>query len=83
MKSNIRRRSIANGFKESLLPKFTPAEIRRIKGTFDYFGVNSYTGALARYSNTSLAVMGFYGDIEASLFQPSEWLGTGTMKVKM
>lgn len=28
------------------LPEFTPAEIQRINGTHDYFGVNYYTSVL-------------------------------------
>lgn len=31
----------------SRLPKFTPDEIKRIKGTYDYFGFNHYTTVLA------------------------------------
>lgn len=34
------------GFKRSRLPKFTPEEIQRIKGTSDFFGINSYTSVL-------------------------------------
>lgn len=29
------------------LPEFTPEEIKRIKGTYDYFGFNHYTTVLA------------------------------------
>lgn len=28
------------------LPEFTPEEIKRIKGTYDYFGFNHYTTVL-------------------------------------
>lgn len=31
----------------SRLPEFTPEEIKRIKGTYDYFGFNHYTTVLA------------------------------------
>lgn len=42
-----------NSFKQLLfiftprLPEFTESEIKRIKGTFDYFGFNHYTTILA------------------------------------
>lgn len=29
------------------LPEFSPAEIQRVKGTYDYFGFNHYTTVLA------------------------------------
>lgn len=29
------------------LPEFTPEEIKRIKGTHDYFGLNHYTSVLS------------------------------------
>lgn len=31
----------------SRLPEFTPEEIKRVKGTYDYFGFNHYTTVLA------------------------------------
>uniref|UniRef100_A0A3Q1CE96 Lactase n=1 Tax=Amphiprion ocellaris TaxID=80972 RepID=A0A3Q1CE96_AMPOC len=47
MKTIIRERSLAAVYAGSLLPEFTPEEIRRIKGTYDYFGFNHYTTVLA------------------------------------
>ncbi|XP_042283296.1 lactase-phlorizin hydrolase-like [Thunnus maccoyii] len=47
MKTIIRERSLAAGLPESRLPEFTPEEIKRIKGTHDYFGFNHYTSVLA------------------------------------
>lgn len=29
------------------LPEFTPEEVKRINGTYDYFGFNHYTTVLA------------------------------------
>uniref|UniRef100_A0A8C6L0B8 Lactase n=1 Tax=Nothobranchius furzeri TaxID=105023 RepID=A0A8C6L0B8_NOTFU len=47
MKTVIRERSLAAGLSKSRLPEFTPEEIKRIKGTYDYFGFNHYTTVLA------------------------------------
>lgn len=34
------------GYTKSRLPRFTQAEIERIRGTADFFGINSYTTVL-------------------------------------
>ncbi|KAK2906305.1 lactase/phlorizin hydrolase-like isoform X2 [Channa argus] len=47
MKTIIRERSLAAGLPKSRLPEFSPEEIKRIKGTYDYFGFNHYTTVLA------------------------------------
>ncbi|KAL1268800.1 hypothetical protein QQF64_034163, partial [Cirrhinus molitorella] len=49
MKNRIRERSLAAGRPQSRLPEFTPAEVARIKGTHDYFGLNHYATVLAFY----------------------------------
>ncbi|XP_047456732.1 lactase-phlorizin hydrolase-like isoform X2 [Mugil cephalus] len=47
MRTIIRERSLASGLPKSRLPEFTPEEIKRINGTYDYFGFNHYTSVLA------------------------------------
>ncbi|KAI3356501.1 hypothetical protein L3Q82_017711 [Scortum barcoo] len=47
MKTIIRERSLAAGLPKSRLPEFTPEEIKKIKGTYDFFGFNHYTTVLA------------------------------------
>lgn len=81
MKEHIERRSKAYGFKESLLPKFTKTEKSNIVGTYDFFGINSYTGALVKANNTGTDSMGFLSDLEAILYQPTDWNGVGSFKV--
>ncbi|XP_012263148.2 myrosinase 1-like [Athalia rosae] len=46
MKDKVAQFSKDAGFTESQLPVFSPAEIARIKGTSDYFGMNHYTSFL-------------------------------------
>lgn len=75
------RRSKAYGFKESLLPKFTRTEKSNIIGTYDFFGINCYTGALVIADNASTDSMGFFNDVDAILYQPDDWVGAGQFKV--
>lgn len=46
MIDRIEAHSKQQGFPRSRLPTFTPEEIERIKGTADFFGINSYTTVL-------------------------------------
>ncbi|XP_061648558.1 lactase/phlorizin hydrolase-like isoform X2 [Phyllopteryx taeniolatus] len=47
MKTIIQKRSLEAGLPKSRLPEFTAEEVKRIKGTYDYFGFNHYTTVLA------------------------------------
>uniref|UniRef100_A0A672YG48 Cytosolic beta-glucosidase n=1 Tax=Sphaeramia orbicularis TaxID=375764 RepID=A0A672YG48_9TELE len=57
------------------LPEFSPEEIQRIKGTYDYFGFNHYT--------TVLAFPVDYGNLGAGTIADRTWLdsGSGWLKV--
>lgn len=81
MKERLERRSKGYGFNETILPTFTDTEIARIKGTYDYFGINCYSGALVRAGNTSTDTIGLYADLEADIFVPSDWPVQGSMRV--
>uniref|UniRef100_A0A3B5MDP0 Lactase n=1 Tax=Xiphophorus couchianus TaxID=32473 RepID=A0A3B5MDP0_9TELE len=82
MKTIIRERSLAAGLTKSRLPEFTPEEIKRIKGTHDYFGFNHYTTVLAfpvDYGN----LQHYDADRGAGTYVDRTWLdsGSGWLKV--
>ncbi|XP_024142564.2 lactase-phlorizin hydrolase [Oryzias melastigma] len=82
MKTVVRERSLAAGLDKSRLPEFTSEEIKRIKGTHDYFGFNHYTTVLAfpvDYGNLAH----YDGDRGAGTITDRTWLdsGSGWLKV--
>lgn len=44
------------------LPEFTESEKQRIKGTYDYFGLNHYTTVLAYNFNYSTGILSYDSD---------------------
>ncbi|KAM6934821.1 lactase/phlorizin hydrolase-like [Xenentodon cancila] len=82
MKTVIRDRSLAAGLPKSRLPEFTPEEIKRIKGTYDYFGFNHYTTVLAfpaDYKN----LQHYDADRGAGTSVDRTWLDSGSGWLKM
>ncbi|KAJ8351664.1 hypothetical protein SKAU_G00231400 [Synaphobranchus kaupii] len=82
MKNIIRERSLAAGLSKSRLPEFTPYEVQRIKGTFDYFGFNHYTTVLAfnlDYKN----LQHYDGDRGAGTVGDRSWLDSGSSWLKV
>ncbi|CAH1116870.1 unnamed protein product [Phaedon cochleariae] len=75
MKSRIAARSRAEGRETSRLPEFTEAEKIALKGSADYFGLNTYSTALVvaiedpPISNPPSR----YQDMGISNYQPDEW----------
>lgn len=79
MKQKIATKSAAQGFFRSRLPEFTEEELKMVKGSSDFFGLNHYSTYIA-YRNES--VNGYYestlyyDDIEVRTYQKSEWEAT-------
>ncbi|XP_068186261.1 lactase/phlorizin hydrolase-like [Antennarius striatus] len=82
MKTIIRERSLAGGLPKSRLPEFTPEEVKRIKGTYDYFGFNHYTTVLAfpvDYGN----LQHYDADRGAGTIADRTWLDSGSSWLKV
>ncbi|XP_054642368.1 lactase/phlorizin hydrolase [Dunckerocampus dactyliophorus] len=82
MKTIIRKRSLAAGLPKSRLPEFTSEEIKRIKGTYDYFGFNHYTTVLAfpvDYGN----LQHYDADRGAGTIADRTWLDSGSSWLKV
>ncbi|NWY52620.1 LPH hydrolase, partial [Chionis minor] len=83
MKTRIRERSLAQGLKESRLPEFTESEKKRIKGTYDYFGLNHYTTVLAYNFNYPAGVMSYDSDRGVATVTDRSWLKSGSSWLKV
>uniref|UniRef100_A0A672PX40 Uncharacterized protein n=1 Tax=Sinocyclocheilus grahami TaxID=75366 RepID=A0A672PX40_SINGR len=81
MKNINRERSLAAGRPQSRLPKFTPAEVARIKGTHDYFGFNHYTAVLA-YNMDYKNLEHYDADRGAGTVADRTWLDSGSFWLK-
>ncbi|TSK92928.1 Lactase-phlorizin hydrolase [Bagarius yarrelli] len=82
MKDRIRERSLAAGLPKSRLPEFTPEEVKRIKGTYDYFGFNHYTTVLAfnlDYKN----LQHYDADRGVGTIHDRSWLDSGSSWLKV
>ncbi|XP_047456739.1 lactase-phlorizin hydrolase-like [Mugil cephalus] len=82
MRTVIRERSLAAGLPKSRLPEFTPEEIKRIKGTHDFFGFNHYTSVLAfnvDHGNNEH----YEADKGAATITDRTWLDSGSSWLKV
>ncbi|XP_061089948.1 lactase/phlorizin hydrolase [Conger conger] len=82
MKNIIRERSLAAGLPKSRLPEFTPDEVKRIKGTYDYFGFNHYTTVLA-FSVDYKNLQHYDADRSAGTIADRSWLDSGSSWLKV
>ncbi|XP_075465616.1 lactase/phlorizin hydrolase-like isoform X1 [Ascaphus truei] len=83
MKSTIRERSLDQGLVTSRLPEFTESEKRRIKGTYDYFGLNHYTSILTSPLNFPQSEQSYDADRGVTLTSDRSWLGSGSFWLKV
>ncbi|XP_074001413.1 lactase/phlorizin hydrolase isoform X1 [Numenius arquata] len=83
MKKRIRDRSLAQGLKQSRLPEFTESEKQRIKGTYDYFGLNHYTTVLAYNLNYPAGVLSYDSDRGVASVSDRSWLNSGSLWLKV
>ncbi|XP_076731470.1 lactase/phlorizin hydrolase-like [Maylandia zebra] len=82
MKTRIRDRSLAAGLPQSRLPEFTQEEIKRIKGTHDFFGLNQYTSALA-FPVDHGNIASLEADIGAATVPDPTWLDSASVWLKV
>ncbi|NXT75155.1 LPH hydrolase, partial [Zapornia atra] len=83
MKKRIRERSLAQGLNQSRLPEFTESEKQRIKGTYDYFGLNHYTTVLAYNIKYPAGVQSYDSDRGVASIADRSWLNSGSLWLKV
>ena len=63
--------------RNSRLPEFTPEEVKAIKGSAHFFGLNSYSSSLVRYRNKkdpiNDPIPSFYHDTDVIESVDPEW----------
>lgn len=71
------------GYSKSRLPRFTQSEVDRIRGTSDFFGINSYTTVLVqkndRNNSAGHPVPGFLHDAGITESIDSTWPKSGSV----
>uniref|UniRef100_A0A8C6XYL9 Lactase n=1 Tax=Naja naja TaxID=35670 RepID=A0A8C6XYL9_NAJNA len=79
MKKRVQERSSD----KSRLPEFTESEKQRIKGTYDYFGLNHYTTILASNLDFSANIISYDADRGVASIVDHSWLGSGSFWLKV
>ncbi|NXL89715.1 LPH hydrolase, partial [Alectura lathami] len=83
MKTRIRERSLAQGLSRSRLPEFTESEKQRIKGTYDYFGLNHYTTVLTYNYKYATGILSYDADRGVASVTDRSWLNSGSFWLKV
>ncbi|XP_015724338.1 lactase-phlorizin hydrolase [Coturnix japonica] len=83
MKTRIRERSLAQGLSSSRLPEFTESEKQRIKGTYDYFGLNHYTTVLTYKYEYATGILSYDADRGVASVTDRSWLNSGSFWLKV
>ncbi|XP_050306292.1 lactase/phlorizin hydrolase-like [Anthonomus grandis grandis] len=79
MKTRIADRSTREGLAFSRLPEFTAEEINYINGTFDYFGLNIYTGYLVNYiDDYPVGTPSYWSDKGNNVYSDPSWPQSST-----
>lgn len=83
MIDRIEAHSKQQGFTKSRLPSFTPIEIERIRGTSDFFGINSYTTVLVtrndRNNSGQFPIPSFQHDMGVIESADEDWPDSGSV----
>ncbi|XP_016516334.1 lactase-phlorizin hydrolase-like [Poecilia formosa] len=82
VKKSVLKQSLAGGLTKSRLPEFTPEEIKRINGTYDYFGLNHYCSVLA-FPVDFGSFQHFEADRGVVVISDRTWLETGSVWLRM
>ncbi|XP_061379993.1 myrosinase 1-like isoform X2 [Danaus plexippus] len=71
----VAKKSAEQGYPRSRMPAFSDEEKDFVKGAFDFFGVNHYSGSLvsATEYKTNHPVPSLYDDIDVGSYTPPEW----------
>uniref|UniRef100_A0A0K8TVD7 Putative glycosyl hydrolase n=1 Tax=Phaedon cochleariae TaxID=80249 RepID=A0A0K8TVD7_PHACE len=83
MQAKIAVRSEQEGFGKSRLPEFTQEEIKYIKGTYDFLGLNTYSTSLINATDDPDPSRGWSQDAEVIEWQPDEWEGSSSSWLKV
>lgn len=71
MIERIGNRSLGEGFEKSRLPELTPEEIDFIKGTFDYYALNTYSSTLIGWADDAPISQPSY-DLDTCVYATSD-----------
>lgn len=77
MRERIAFRSTRGGYTRSRLPTFTPEEVKSVKGTLDFVGVNYYTTYLVSDAEEApFEETGYLADAKVQLSRDASWKGS-------
>nr|WPM03636.1 glycoside hydrolase family 1 [Phyllotreta armoraciae] len=84
VKKLVRKRSLAQGYRRSRLPEFSARERMRIKGAYDFFGLNYYSALMVRADpNPDPDAKGYDADSEIQTYLNMTWENTSKDKQKI
>ncbi|PZC74787.1 hypothetical protein B5X24_HaOG207160 [Helicoverpa armigera] len=84
MRKLVDANSKRQGFPRSRLPYFTPQEVKMLKGSYDFLGLNHYTTYLIKQGSRKLkATPSFLDDMNVKVFQRDDWPKTNSTWLKV